>query len=163
MVIFIINILLSLLMTYFIFDAYALEENSLLSIVIFSSWIFVGWLLSFFYSKNYFKKLPLGAGLVLYFLKELILASLRVTYDVLTPTHHMNPGIIALPLDATSDLEITLLANMITLTPGTLSLDVSDDKKTLYIHEVYIMNGDIEAKKREIKNGFERRILKLTR
>ena len=86
-----------------------------------------------------------------------------MTYDVVTPTHYMRPGVIALPLDVTTDMEITLLANMITLTPGSLALDVSEDKKTLYVHEVYINNGDIEAKKREIKNGFEKRILKVTR
>jgi multicomponent Na+:H+ antiporter subunit E len=163
MVIYIVNILLSLLLTYFIFDAYQLADNAFLSVVVFGGCFIISWLFSYFYSKSYFRKMPNAAGLIIYFLKELIVASLRVAYDVLTPTHYMKPGIIALPLDATTDLEITLLANLITLTPGTLSIDVSDDKKILYIHEVYITNGDIEAKKREIKNGFEKRILKLTR
>jgi multicomponent Na+:H+ antiporter subunit E len=71
----------------------------------------------------------------------------------------MRPGIIAIPLDARTDLEITLLANLITLTPGTLSLDVSADRRVLYIHVMYIDNDDIEAVRRNIKDGFERRVL----
>ncbi|MFW5662410.1 MAG: Na+/H+ antiporter subunit E, partial [Bacteroidota bacterium] len=77
------------------------------------------------------------------------------------PKDRMRPGVIALPLDAESDFEITMLANLITLTPGTLSLDTSDDKKTLYIHAMYL--GDPQEFKMEIKNGLERRLLEVTR
>jgi multicomponent Na+:H+ antiporter subunit E len=75
----------------------------------------------------------------------------------------MRPGIIAIPLDARTDLEITLLANLITLTPGTLSLDVSADRRVLYVHVMYIDNDDIEAVRRSIKDGFERRVLEVLR
>jgi multicomponent Na+:H+ antiporter subunit E len=68
---------------------------------------------------------------------------------------------VRVPLDAESDLEITLLANLISLTPGTLSLDVSDDKKVLYVHSMYI--EDKEEFIHGIKNGFERRLLELLR
>ncbi len=77
-------------------------------------------------------------GLFLFYLKELGRASLKVTYDALTPTHHMKPGVIAYPMKAKSDIEITLLANFITLTPGSLSIDISEDRSILYIHETYI-------------------------
>ena len=73
----------------------------------------------------------------------------------------MKPGIVKIPLDARSDLEITLLANLISLTPGTLSLDVSDDRKVLYVHAMYV--NDREDFVASIKNGFERRILEITR
>jgi multicomponent Na+:H+ antiporter subunit E len=114
-------------------------------------------------SSRYFGHLPRAVGLVFYFLWELILASLRVAYEVLTPTHHMRSGIIALPLDAETDAEITLLANLISLTPGTLSLDVSDDRRTLYVHAMYIDDEDVEGLKRSIKEGFERRVLEVMR
>jgi multicomponent Na+:H+ antiporter subunit E len=97
-------------------------------------------------------------GFVIWFTKELFLSSLRVAVDVLTPAHRMNPGVIAVPLDATGDAEITFLANTISLTPGTLSLDVSQDRKTLYIHAMYIRGGDIEAEKRAIKEDVEQRV-----
>lgn len=94
-----------------------------------------------------------------FFLTELLLASLRVAYDVLTPRHHMRPAVLAIPLDLESDLGITFFANVITLTPGTLSLDVSDDRKTLYIHAMYV--DDVQQFKRNLKTRLERRIMEL--
>ena len=100
-------------------------------------------------------------NLALFFIWELILANLRVAYDVVTPGHHMQPGVIGIPLAARTDLEITVLSSMISLTPGTLSLDVSADRKMLYIHAMYL--DDVEAARRKIKDGFERRVLEVLR
>lgn len=108
---------------------------------------------------NYVTKVPRVISFFLYFLQELILANIRVAYEVLSPSHTMIPAIVAIPLDVRSDIEILVLANVITLTPGTLSLDVSDDRRVLYIHAMYV--DDIEAFRREIKDGFERRIQEL--
>lgn len=96
-----------------------------------------------------------------FFLWQLVKANLRVAYDILTPRHHMRPGVVAIQLDVTSDEEITLLANLITLTPGTLSLDVSADRRVLYVHAMYI--HDLEKFRAEIKDGFERRVMELMR
>ncbi|AHE97635.1 Na+/H+ antiporter subunit E [Thioalkalivibrio paradoxus] len=92
--------------------------------------------------RKYLLKVPRFFGFVGYFFWELLLSNLRVAYDVLTPTHHMSPGVIAMPLDAKTDGEITIVANLISLTPGTLSLDVSSDKKVLYIHVMYLDDRD---------------------
>ncbi len=70
-------------------------------------------------------------------------------------------AIVAIPLDAKTDREITLLANLITLTPGTLSLDVSEDRRFLYVHAMFV--EDVESFRDSIKNGFERRLLELMR
>lgn len=110
-------------------------------------------------TSAYFRKVQQVVGFGLFFLWELILANLRVAYDVLTPRHHMRPRVIAIPLDAATDTEITMLANLISLTPGTLSLDVSTDRRTLYIHVMYA--ADPEAVRREIKAGLERWVLAL--
>jgi multicomponent Na+:H+ antiporter subunit E len=110
---------------------------------------------------DYGRRMVRVAGLLLYFVRELVTANLRVAYDVITPTLYMSPAVIAVPLDARSDIEITLLANMITLTPGTLALDVSADRSTLYVHAMY--GEDPEAVRRSIKEGFERRILEVLR
>jgi multicomponent Na+:H+ antiporter subunit E len=96
-----------------------------------------------------------------FFLYELIKANIQVAYDVITPKLYMQPGIVCVPLDAKSDIEITLLANLISLTPGTLSLDVSSDKSALYVHAMYIR--DKEAFISGIKNGFEKRLLSILR
>jgi multicomponent Na+:H+ antiporter subunit E len=100
--------------------------------------------------------------LLLFFVRELIRSNLRVAYDVLTPGYHLRPGVVAIPLDARTDTEITLLANMITLTPGSFSLDVSADRRVLYLHVMYL-DEDVEEVRRKIKNGFERRILEVLR
>jgi len=105
---------------------------------------------------GYFSKVPKTIALLCFFLWELIKANLRVAYEVISPRWHMRPGVVAVPLDVKTDLEITLLANLITLTPGTLSLDVSSDRAVLYVHSMYI--GDVDEFRRQIKDGFERRI-----
>ena len=110
---------------------------------------------------GYFGKTRAVVGFVLFFVKELVVSSLRVAWEVLTPTSYRRPGVVAVPLDLDSDIEITLLANVVTLTPGTLSLDVSADRRTLYVHGMFI--DDPEQFRREIKDGFERRILELVR
>ena len=98
-------------------------------------------------------------GFFFFFLWELLLANLRVAYEVLTPGYQMRAGIIAIPLDAESDLEITVLANLITLTPGTLSLDVSPDRKTLYIHAMHVQ--DVDKFRQDIKVRLERRVIEV--
>ena len=111
--------------------------------------------------SSYFSRVRHLVSFGRFYIWELILANLRVAYDVVTPTHHMRPGVIAIPLEARTDMEITLLANLITLTPGTLSLDVSSDRRFLYIHAMYV--GDEEKVRESIKNGLERRVLELLR
>jgi multicomponent Na+:H+ antiporter subunit E len=103
----------------------------------------------------------LVAGLGLFFLRELVRANLRLAFDVATPTYHMKPGIVALPLDVTKDSEILLLAMLINLTPGSVALDVSNDRRVMYVHVMYISSPD--DARAEIKQGFERRILRLFR
>lgn len=110
-------------------------------------------------SESYVKKVILVLRFFLFFLWELLVANLRVAWEVLTPGHRMTPAIVGIPLDVKSDIEILILANVITLTPGTLSLDVSVDKTVLYVHGMYVK--DVEAFRADIKQGFERRILEI--
>ena len=114
-------------------------------------------------TPNYLIKVRQVIGLHLFMIWELIKANLRVAYEVLTPGYGMRPGVVAVPLDAKTDAEITLLANLITLTPGTLSLDVSSDRRVLYIHVMYVDDNDLDAVRRNIKDGFERRVLEVLR
>jgi multicomponent Na+:H+ antiporter subunit E len=152
----------------------------------------------------YFTKAPQVLRFALRYVWELILANLRVAYDVLVPgawpsaggvrvnttgpharatdtgggiapsfpgslraplapASYVCPGVVAIPLDARTDAEITLLANLITLTPGSVSLDVSEDRRMLYVHAMYIDGGDVEAYRRSVKEGLERRVLELLR
>lgn len=110
-------------------------------------------------SGAYVKKVWQAIYFVLYFLWELLVANLHVAYEVITPRLYMRPAIVAVPVDLKRDFEITLLANLITLTPGTLSLEISEDKKTLYVHGMYV--DDIDDFRRSIKQGFEKRVQEL--
>jgi multicomponent Na+:H+ antiporter subunit E len=91
---------------------------------------------------------------VVIFLWEVVLANITIVRTVLSPRLDVTPAIVALPLDIDTDAEITLLANMITLTPGTLSLDVSDDRSVLYVHAVH--GEEPEKVKQDIKQVFEK-------
>jgi multicomponent Na+:H+ antiporter subunit E len=110
---------------------------------------------------RYFTKLPRTINLAVFFLKELVVSNLRVLWDVITPGHINRPGIIGVPLSASTNLEIFILANLISLTPGTLSIDLSEDRKTLFVHVMFL--DDVETARAEIKSGLERRILEVTR
>ncbi|MCB0209445.1 MAG: Na+/H+ antiporter subunit E [Anaerolineae bacterium] len=121
---------------------------------------FALWLTQFVMgTSNYFVKLRQVVELLALFTWELIRANLRVAYSVLAPFSSMRPGIVAVPLDLKSDLGITTLANMITLTPGTLSIDVSDDRKVVYVHGMHV--DHLEDFKHEIKDGFERKVMEV--
>ncbi|SCB14374.1 Na+/H+ antiporter subunit E [Rhizobium hainanense] len=99
--------------------------------------------------------------LLLVFVCELAKSVWAVAVTVMSPRMDVKPGIFAFPLTVDRDFEITLLANLITLTPGTLSVDVSDDRKTLYVHALDC--SDPEAIRRSIADGFERRIMEAFR
>ncbi len=107
----------------------------------------------------YIGKVHRVVGLAAFFLWELVRANLRLALDVATPRYHMKPGIVAVPLDATTDAEVLLLAMLINLTPGSVALDVSPDRAVMYVHVMYIDTPD--AARAEIKNGFERRVLEV--
>ena len=107
----------------------------------------------------YFRRVWRVIKLVAFFLYELVVSSVRVAWDVLTPTQLSNPAIIEMPLDVKSDIEILLVTNLISLTPGTLSLDVSPDRKTLIVHAMFA--DDPEALIAELKDGMERKVMEV--
>jgi multicomponent Na+:H+ antiporter subunit E len=111
--------------------------------------------------SRYFRRVPNVIRLCVFFTKALFVSNLRVLWDVVTPQHISRPGIIGLPLDARTDLEIMLVANLISLTPGTLSIDLSEDRCTLYVHVMFL--DDVEQIRRELKQGLERRVLEVMR
>jgi multicomponent Na+:H+ antiporter subunit E len=96
-----------------------------------------------------------AVDLAVFFTWELILANFRVAADVLRG-HRIEPAVVAIPLDVTSDGEILLLSMLINITPGSVTIDLSKDRGTLYVHVMHMTHPD--ATRREIKDGFERRV-----
>jgi multicomponent Na+:H+ antiporter subunit E len=111
--------------------------------------------------EEYAFKARKAVALVMFFIWEVIVSNVRLAIDVATPPLSVTPAIVAVPLDARTDLELVLLTSMITLTPGNLSLDLSEDRTVLYVHCMYA--DDVERMRWRIKETFERRLLEVTR
>lgn len=108
-------------------------------------------------TSSYFRRVVAWIRLIVMFHYELIVSSIDVTIDVLTPRHRAKPAIIKVPLDVKTDFGVLLVTNLISLTPGTLSLDVSDDRKTLSVHAMF--GDDPEALCRQLKSGMEKWVI----
>ena len=101
--------------------------------------------------------------LVLLFLKELILSNINVLKIVLSPTLNFQPGIFEYKTSLKKEWEVTVLSNLITLTPGTWVVDVLENgnERVLYIHAIHVPN--VEEAVDGIKNTFEKAILEVSR
>lgn len=97
-----------------------------------------------------------GVSLGIYFVWALVLANIKVALDVVRPKTSIRPAVVGIPLDITKDGEILLLSMLINITPGSVTIDLSDDRQTLYVHVMHM--DDPEATRTEIKEGFERRV-----
>ncbi len=134
-------------------------SNALLGFVV--GYLVLWWLKPLFGATAYFRKVPLAIWYFALFMWEVLKSNLRVAWDVVTPQRLRKPGVVAVPLDVETDLEITVLASMITLTPGSLCLDFSEDRRTMFIHEMFV--DDPELVRVEVKTRFERWVLTLLR
>ncbi len=104
------------------------------------------------YATRWWRSIAFAA----YFLREVVAANIRLIYFLLAPDRKMRSGIVRVPLDLRSEWGITLLANVITLTPGTLALDVAPDRSALFVHAIYMKSP--EDLVHSVKDGFERRL-----
>ncbi len=111
--------------------------------------------------RFYLDRLLKVIQLILLFIKELIKSNIDIVKLVYTPKPEIEPGIFAYQTELETDWELTLLANLITLTPGTLSVAISNDNSTIYIHAMDI--DDINESIQSIKMTFEKAIMEVTR
>ncbi|MRG92145.1 Na+/H+ antiporter subunit E [Polyangium spumosum] len=119
------------------------------------------WLRRLIGPTTYFEKVPGVLSFLLFYAKEMVRANLRVARDVISIRRKSRPGIVAVPLDLKTDLEITVLASLIALTPGTFGLDISSDRRVLFVHAMFVDSPD--ALRVSIKNDLERRVKELFR
>jgi multicomponent Na+:H+ antiporter subunit E len=114
-------------------------------------------------SVKYRNRMLRGVAFGGYYVRELVVSSVRVAADVLRPRFRMQPGVVGVPLDARTDVEITALTNLVSLTPGTLGLEVSPDRRTLFVHAMYLEDGDADRFRRSLKQELEQRVLRVVR
>ncbi|APH03865.1 Na+/H+ antiporter subunit E [Bacillus weihaiensis] len=154
-----------LLLNFFLAFIWMFLSNDYSSLAFFKGFFFGGLVIvalrRFFTHRIYFLNIIAVIKLLFIFLSELIKSNFAVLKVILSPKLTIQPGIFALETDLEKDWEITILSNLITLTPGTLVVEVSEDNKTLYIHAMDI--GDVEQAKLDIKNTFEKAIKDVSR
>lgn len=98
------------------------------------------------------KLFQFGKNLVVFlgdFLWDLTVSNLQIAWDVLTPTDYYTPRLVNVPVGDLSPFELTLLSSRITLTPGTLSADVTADRQFLIVHVMYPGGDDIASRLRK--------------
>ncbi|AOH56926.1 cation:proton antiporter [Peribacillus muralis] len=115
----------------------------------------------FFNDRFYLSRVIAVIRLLLIFARELISSNISVLKVVLKPKLDMQPGIFAFETMLTKDWEITVLSNLITLTPGTLVVEVSADNRILYIHAMDI--ADKAEAVDSIKHTFEKAIMEVSK
>jgi multicomponent Na+:H+ antiporter subunit E len=153
MKLFLLNIMLALIWTFLWgrFDFYTLTAGFV-----------VGYLVLGLYSRvteteGYGLKVWHLLAFSFYFLRILIKANFQIAWEILTPTHYQTPRIIRYDIEGLTDVQVTALANAITLTPGTLAMDISEDRRYLYIHSMYAR--DRAEAEREI-DALRRRLMR---
>ena len=105
------------------------------------------------------RKAGWAISLASFFAWEMVVANARVALDVLRPRIEIRPAIVAIPLDITSDAEILLLSALINITPGSVTIDLSEDRRTFFVHVMHMTSAD--AIRLQIKTGFEQRVKRL--
>jgi len=98
---------------------------------------------------------------IVFYLWDLTKGAFAVAYDVITPTNLSSPGILKFPLGTQNDLEIALLANLITFSPGSMVVNVSSDRSHLFIHVMFL--DDEKKWQKYFKSKFEARVLRILR
>lgn len=124
----------------------------------------VGFVLLTIMHRPYGRRTWAAVAFLIFLVWSIVKSSIQVARIILQPRLALDQGIVAIPLTASTDFEIAALATSITLTPGTLSIDVgegTDGQRILYVHNLVV--GDPDAMRREIKQEFEQRILRFTR
>jgi multicomponent Na+:H+ antiporter subunit E len=121
----------------------------------------LGWLVPSDAARRYAQKWPHVLVFLANYAVEVIVSSLRIAWEVITPVPRRRPGIIRVPLEVKTDTEIAVLANLITFTPGTVTLDISEDRTSMYVHDMFIDHP--KASRERIKRKYERWVLRLFR
>lgn len=111
-------------------------------------------------TSTYVHRVPLIGKFVGHFILTILQSNLMMAKAVVSPLSNLKPAIVAVPLDIEHPAGITLLANWITLTPGTLSLEVSEDRKTLFVH-TFDVGESVETFRQQVKHDFERRVIEV--
>lgn len=111
--------------------------------------------------RTYVRLVSRLLGFVGFVFWDIFSASIRLAWVILQPKPNFRPAVIAVPLDEISDVEIVGTANLISLSPGTLTIDMAPDENMLYVHTMFL--DDMETFPQMIKDRYERRVVEVLR
>lgn len=105
---------------------------------------------------KYLKKIYYGLEFIVYYMIKLVQANVYVAYDILTPKILAKPAFLEVPVKLKSNLGILMFSNLLSMTPGTLSIDISKDKKRILVHVLYhstdeLMQKDFDAMQEKVR------------
>jgi multicomponent Na+:H+ antiporter subunit E len=95
------------------------------------------------------------------FLYDLVVSSVQVAAAVIRPGDRVRPRLLTIPLETKTDLQTTLVGNFISLTPGTLTVDVGEDGNTLLVHDMFAGDSS-EATREAVQQGLQKRVMEAT-
>jgi multicomponent Na+:H+ antiporter subunit E len=95
---------------------------------------------------KWLKKIYLIIEFIFYFLMKLVQANFYIAYDILTPKMHTKPAFMEIPLKLKTEMGMLLFSNLLSMTPGTLSMDISRDKKKVLVHVLYYSSDELMQK-----------------
>ena len=121
----------------------------------------LAWLWPARVGRRYFRKVPATFAFVGYFLGQLVKSALQVAREIVALHPRRAPGLVVVPLEAHSDIEFTLIMNLVTLTPGTTVVGFCRPRRQMMVHALFA--ADPQRVRRQIKAGFERRVQELMR
>lgn len=98
-------------------------------------------------------------GFIFFYFREILFSSLFVAWDIVTPKDYTKPGIVEVPVDLKNEMAILAFANLVSMTPGSLTVDLSSDRKKMYVHVMYLY--DKEAYIKKTKEQLEKRIQRI--
>ncbi|MEX0795333.1 MAG: Na+/H+ antiporter subunit E [Acidimicrobiia bacterium] len=112
------------------------------------------WLIPSYQTEARFAVRPIRVLLLsVYFARALVVATALVAWEVLTPQSRINQGIVKIPMLGESKGLVTIIANMISLTPGTLTIEVREDPMTLYVHVLHLRTvGEVREDVRKLES-----------
>ena len=93
-------------------------------------------------SLHYRRRVYAILNFSIFYLREILFSNLRIALDVIRKRPEIKPGIVALDASKLTSRSKVLVANLITMTPGTLSLDISDDERFIYVHCLYLQDPE---------------------
>lgn len=133
MTLFLLNILLALLwcFTWGSFDFFTLIGGFVLSYVVLGVYSRVTTM------RGYGSKVRNLARFGVYFIRVVVVANVQIAYEILRPGLRVTPRIVRFDIDGLTAVQRTMLINTVNLTPGTLAVDLSPDRRTLYVHCMY--------------------------